>query len=176
MTTLDEHLMRAPADICFQVAADVERWPVILSHYRFVRVLDRNGPSRARVEMAAWRDFGGPLRYPTRWTSEMRLDPRRPLITYRHVAGITRGMYVRWEFHPEGDATRVRITHAWDGPPWPLIGGFAWRRIIAPHFVSAIARRTLAGVAAEAERLARDNARAPRADSTLAPSTPTLQP
>jgi hypothetical protein len=60
---------------------------------------------------------------------------------------------VKWLFLPRDDGTTlVRITHAWDGPPWPLIGSFAWKAVIAPHFVSAIASRTLAGVASEIER------------------------
>ncbi|NIR35321.1 MAG: hypothetical protein GWN73_05005 [Actinobacteria bacterium] len=64
-------------------------------------------------------------------------------------------MIVKWAFEPLADgSTLVVLTHAWAGPPWPLIGRFAWRHVIGPHFVSAIARRTLAGVAAEAERTA----------------------
>jgi hypothetical protein len=154
MTILDERFMRAPADVCFQVAADVERWPDILPHYRHVRFHERRAFGRGRVEMAAWRDFGGPVRYPTWWVSEMHADEAEPAVHYRHVGGITRGMDVTWRFDPADGGTLVRITHAWAGPPWPLIGAFAWRSVIAPHFVSAIAQRTLAGVAAEAERRA----------------------
>jgi hypothetical protein len=104
------------------------------------------------VEMAAWRDFG-PLRYPTWWRSHMRLAPAEPAIYFEHVAGITRGMRVQWAFEPQGDAaTLVRITHEWGGPPWPLLGAAAWDLVIGPFFVSFIATRTLAGIAAEAER------------------------
>jgi ribosome-associated toxin RatA of RatAB toxin-antitoxin module len=154
MTILDERFMRAPPDVCFHVAADVERWPDILPHYRRVRFQERRAFGSGRVEMAAWRDFGGPVRYPTWWVSDMRADAAEPAVHYRHVDGITRGMDVKWMFEPADGGTLVRITHAWNGPPWPLIGGFAWRSVIAPHFVSAIAQRTLAGVAAEAERRA----------------------
>lgn len=51
----------------------------------------------------------------------------------------------------EGPRTRVVILHEWDGPNWPLIGGFAARRIIGPHFVKVVAARTLAGIRREAE-------------------------
>lgn len=152
MTILDQRFMRAPADVCFHIAADVERWPDILPHYRHVRFHERRAFGRGRVEMAAWRDFGGPVRYPTWWVSEMDIDETEPVVRYRHVDGITRGMDVKWVFEPFDDGTLVRITHAWKGPQWPLVGAFAWRTVIAPHFVSAIAQRTLAGVAAEAER------------------------
>lgn len=152
MTIFDEVFVKAAPDACFRVAADVERWPEILPHYRWVRFQDKRGFGTGRVEMAAWRDFGGPLRYPTWWVSEMRVDEHRPAVIYRHVDGITRGMDVRWEFFPKENGTHVRIAHAWEGPPWPVIGAFAWRNVIAPHFVSAIATRTLVGVAREVER------------------------
>ncbi|MGH7502705.1 MAG: SRPBCC family protein [Longimicrobiales bacterium] len=153
MTVYDEAFVKAPPDACFRVAADVERWPLILPHYRWVRFLDRRSFGTGRVEMAAWRNFGGPIRYPTWWVSEMRIDEHEPAVFYRHIDGLTRGMEVKWEFMVEQDGTHVRIAHSWDGPAWPIVGGFAWRAVIAPHFVSAIATGTLAGIARETERL-----------------------
>ncbi|HWV57283.1 MAG TPA: SRPBCC family protein [Longimicrobiales bacterium] len=152
MTTIDEHDVLAPTSVCFDVATDVTRWPEILPHYRWVRVHGEAEPGVPLVEMAAWRPFAGPLRYPTWWMSEMRVDPAEPAVHYRHVRGITRGMIVKWEFHPTARGTRVRIVHEWSGPAWPLIGRAAADLVIGPHFVSAIAGRTLAGVAREAER------------------------
>lgn len=150
---LDERVMHASPALCFAVAADVERWPSILPHYRRVRFHQQQAFGTGRVEMSAWRDFAGPLRYPTWWLSDMRVAADEPAIYFRHVAGITRGMDVKWAFEPLADqATRVSITHDWSGPPWPLIGPAAWRYVIGPRFVSFIAGRTLAGVAAEAER------------------------
>jgi hypothetical protein len=64
-------------------------------------------------------------------------------------------MDVRWEFLPAPEATLVRVVHEWEGPAWPIIGRFAAEHVIGPHFVSAIARRTLAGVCDRAEKLAR---------------------
>ena len=153
MITVDEHVVpgRSP-EACFAVAADVERWPDILPHYRWVRFRRKDAFGQGLVEMAAWRDFGGPLRWPTWWLSEMRSDPAVPEVRYRHVEGITAGMDVVWEFHPQGGATLVRIVHEWPGPRWPLIGGVAAEWVIGPRFVSAIAGRTLAGVAAEVLR------------------------
>jgi ribosome-associated toxin RatA of RatAB toxin-antitoxin module len=152
MTTVDEQFIHAPADLCFRTAADVERWPEILPHYRWVRFHEKRAFGTGIVEMAAWRDFVGPLRYPTWWVSRMRVAPDEPAIYFEHVDGITRGMIVKWSFEQRPGGTHVRITHAWDGPPWPVIGGAAWQLVIGPHFVSYIAARTLAGVAREAER------------------------
>jgi hypothetical protein len=154
MTTVDEHFIAAPPDACFRVAADVEHWPDILSHYRWVRFHEKTAFGTGRVEMAAWREFAGPLRYPTWWLSDMSVADGEPAIYFTHVDGVTRRMDVKWAFLPRNGGTLVRITHAWDGPRWPLIGGFAWRHVIGPHFVSAIAGRTLAGVAREVERRA----------------------
>ena len=152
MRTVDEHRASAPADVCFEVAADVERWPEILPHYRWVRFQRKDDFARGKVEMAAWRRFG-PLGYPTWWVSEMEHRREEGVVLYHHVDGITRGMDVRWEVEEiEPGGTRLRIVHEWEGPEWPLIGGFAARRVIGPHFVSHIAGRTLDGIGREAER------------------------
>jgi ribosome-associated toxin RatA of RatAB toxin-antitoxin module len=152
MIRTDERLSAADPQTLFQVAADVERWPDILPHYRWVRFRERTGFGRGIVEMAAWRDFLGPLRYPTWWASRMEVDPEVPIVRYHHVQGVTRRMDVSWEFLTRPDGTLVRVIHEWDGPAWPVIGRFAARHVIGPHFVSFIARRTIAGVCAEAER------------------------
>ena len=151
----DDRITTAPVDLVFRAAADVERWPDILPHYRWVRFEEKRGFGQGVVEMAAWRDFGGPLRWPTWWKSEMTTDADEPAVRYRHIDGITRGMDVVWEFHEANGGTLVRIIHEWDGPAWPLIRGIAANLVIGPHFVSAIAQRTLDGVCAEAERGAR---------------------
>ena len=158
MTLIDERIVAAPPQLCFRVAADVENWPRVLPHYRWTRFHYKTGFGTGRLEMAAWRDFAGPLRYPTWWVSDMYVDEDEPAIFFTHVDGITTRMDVKWSFLPhDGDATHVRITHAWDGPRWPLIGRLAWERVIGPFFVSAIAQRTLAGIAREAEQRARQN-------------------
>ena len=151
MITIDERLVRAPAEVCFSVAADVERWPSILPHYRWVRFREKRGFGTGVVEMAAWRQFPGGLKYPTWWVSEMSVKPEEPAVYYKHIDGITRGMDVKWELQRRGDTTFIRLFHSWNGPEWPVIGSVAASLVIGPHFVSAIAQRTLAGVAREAE-------------------------
>jgi hypothetical protein len=81
--------------------------------------------------------------------------PDAPWIRFRHVRGITTGMDVEWSFRQIADTTHVRIVHVWNGPRWPLIGGLAAVGVIGPIFVHGIASRTLAGLAAAAERIAR---------------------
>ena len=150
MIQVDRRLVRAPLGRVFACAADVERWPEWLDHYRWVRLLER-GADGGLVEMAAWRLFG-PVRYPTWWVSEMRIDRAAPAVRYRHVRGVTRGMDVEWAFSPAGEGgVAVTITHWWDGPPWPLLGAVAAKVIIGPLFIHHIAQRTLAGIARVAE-------------------------
>ena len=152
--TIDRILIRAPLDRVFAIARDVERWPEILPHYRWVRMLERRSDG-GRVEMAAWRPFGpAPLRYPTWWVSEMRVEPDggQPVIRYRHVDGITTGMDVRWQLTTAaGGGVAVEIVHQWSGPAWPLVGALAANLVIGPVFVHGIASRTLAGIRATAE-------------------------
>lgn len=159
MLILDETIAQAPPEICFEVAADVENWPSILPHYRWVRFRDKEGFAQGKVEMSAWRDFLGPLKYPTWWLSEMHHDREKGHVYYTHVEGVTRGMDVRWEVVGLEDGTsHIRIFHEWEGPEWPAIGGLSAKLVIMPHFVSFIAQRTLAGVAraAEARRKEKD--------------------
>ena len=52
MHTENEIFIRADMAEIYQLAAPVERWPEILPHYRWVRVLADNGDRRL-VEMAA---------------------------------------------------------------------------------------------------------------------------
>ena len=153
MIRIDEHLASAPVTLCFEVGADVERWPRILPHYRWVRFQEKREFANGIVEMAAWRSFGF-VRYPTWWVSEMWHDADGPVVYYRHIKGLTSRMDVRWEFEARGSQTLLRVVHEWSGPRWPLIGGLAASAVIGPGFISAIARRTLAGVVAEAERRA----------------------
>src|SRR5256885_13378649 len=98
MRTVDQIVIGAPLGRVFQAAADVEHWPDILSHSRWVRFLDRRDGG-GTVEMAASRPFG-PLRYPVWWVSDMTVDRTAREIRYRHMRGITAGMSVVWRFRP----------------------------------------------------------------------------
>jgi ribosome-associated toxin RatA of RatAB toxin-antitoxin module len=155
MTTVDERVVRAPLARIFSLAADVERWPVLLPHYRFVRFLERRRDGGGVVDMSAYRPFGL-LRWPTWWRSRMRVDAPsqavRPAVRFTHIAGVTRGMEVEWTFEAMADETLVRIVHVWDGPPVPVVGPLAATVVIGPVFVHGIASRTLAGLAVAAER------------------------
>lgn len=157
MRTVDERVVLSPAERIFAIAADVERWPSLLPHYRYVRFRERMQGIQV-VEMSANRPFG-PLSWPTRWVSLMEVqhpteatETARPVIRFRHIDGITRGMEVAWSFVPVTEGTRVTVLHLWGGPAWPLVGGAAARLVIGPVFVHGIASRTLAGLARAAEQ------------------------
>lgn len=155
--TVDEITVRAPVATIFRLAADVERWPDLLPHYRFVRLREPRSDGGGLVEMSANRPLGV-AHWPTWWESAMRVRaPSSPTakdasVRFRHVRGITRTMEVEWTFEPVPEGTRVRIVHVWNGPGWPMIGEIAARAVIGPIFVHGIASRTLAGLARAAER------------------------
>jgi len=144
-------MVNAPLAAVYDAASNVERWPELLPHYRWVRVLERHDEWDL-VEMAAWRPFG-PLRYPTWWVSEMRRLPQEHLVQYRHVRGITSGMHVEWSMRQSGKAVDVAIVHRWSGPPWPLVGSVFASAIVGPVFIRGIASRTLAGIKRVAEEI-----------------------
>lgn len=134
----------APLERIFSLAAEVERWPERLPHYRYVRRLPAENGER-RFAMGARR---GPI--PVRWEAIQRPLPDQRRIEFTHTGGVTRGMQVAWRFEPGDGGWEVSIEHELE-LGWPLIGGFAARRLIGPQFIEAIARRTLRRVKALAE-------------------------
>ena len=136
MKTRSEIWMRAPAATIYRLGAEVERWPELLPHYRWVTVLERDG-CRKLVEMAAHRDG-----IPVRWQAVQELLPDVPRITFTHVRGITRGMAVEWAFCEQGEGTLVRIDHHL-ALGWPLVGNWVADHLIGPQFVAIIAGKTL---------------------------------
>jgi ribosome-associated toxin RatA of RatAB toxin-antitoxin module len=146
MRTVDRVRIQASFARVFAAASAVTRWPAILPHYRWVRILNDG-----LVEMAAWRPFArGLLKYPAWWVSEMTIDRPAGEIRYRHVRGITRGMQVAWRLVEVGGGSEgeveVEVIHTWDGPRWPLVGRLAANLVIGPVFIHGIASRTLAGI------------------------------
>lgn len=142
MNTQNRRWMRAGAAAIYALAAEVERWPEWLPHYRWVTVLERDG-NRKLVEMAASRDG-----LPVKWQAVQELFPDEPRITFRHVRGITCGMDVVWSFAPQDGGTLVTISHAlklhWRGPTkWAAVGDWVADHMIGPHFVEPIAGKTL---------------------------------
>lgn len=155
MRTVDEMVVQASPNQIYELAADVEAWPSLLPHYRYVRFLDKQVGGGV-VEMSANRPFGV-IDWPTWWVSQMDARPHahtpEPVIRFRHIEGITTRMEVEWSFSAlPNDRTHVRIVHVWNGPSWPYIGTIAAKAVIGPVFVHGIASRTLAGLAAAAER------------------------
>ena len=145
MRIVDVLDIEAPIDQVFDAAADVERWPVILPHYRSVTIEERRDDGTMIVAMSANRPFG-PLNWPTWWTSEMWIDRPRFEVRYRHIRGITTGMDVVWRLTTQGKQTHVDLIHEWNGPAWPLIRRPAAQWVILPIFVHGIAARTLAAI------------------------------
>jgi len=136
MHTENEIWMRVPPERVFELVAEISRWPVLLPHYRWVRVLEERAGGRV-AEMAARRGL-----FPVKWTSVQRLFPENGRICYHHISGITRGMDVEWRLTPRDGGTQVVIVH-----DLALAGRLlrtelaGW--IIGHLFVEAIAGRTL---------------------------------
>jgi hypothetical protein len=146
MRTANTVEMNGDLERIVALAADVERWPVILPHYRWVTLL-AGGGDRKTVEMAARRG-----RIPVKWRAVQTVERAgaTPVIRYRHIGGVTKGMDVAWTFTPGPVPIAVRIDHEF-APPWPLIGPVVADHVIGPQFVAAIAGKTLATIKAIVE-------------------------
>jgi ribosome-associated toxin RatA of RatAB toxin-antitoxin module len=128
-------LMHAPKKAIFETAADLELWPKILPHYRYVHFLER-GSDRNIVVMAARRSG-----IPITWTSEEIIDRERLEIHFLHLKAWTKGMRVVWTFSDALEGVLVTISHdlrfripALSPIVNPIIGDF---------FIHSIANKTL---------------------------------
>src|SRR4051812_26668714 len=153
MQNTNQIAIKGDLETIFRLAADVEDWGDILPHYRYVRVLHREG-MRKWVRMSAWRDF-----VPVTWTAiqsvESGVDGAAGRITFRHIRGLVRGMEVEWWFVPrpeEGDVL-VGITHRLDNVPFPtrLLGTRLVEAVVGRGFIGYIAGKTLRRVKELAE-------------------------
>jgi len=97
--------MRAPKISIFETAANLELWPKILPHYRYIRFLERS-PNRNIVVMAARRSG-----IPISWTSEQIIDRDKCEIHFHHLKAWTKGMRVVWTFQETPDGVLVGIMH-----------------------------------------------------------------
>jgi ribosome-associated toxin RatA of RatAB toxin-antitoxin module len=98
-------IMHAPKTAIFDTAANLELWPKILPHYRYIRFLER-GRDRNVVVMAARRSG-----IPISWTSEQIIDRDQLEIRFVHLKAWTKGMQVVWTFFDAPEGVRVTISH-----------------------------------------------------------------
>lgn len=135
-------------DRVFELAADLESWPVILPHYRYMRVRERSDRHKV-ADFGASRDG-----LPVSWRARQELFPDEYRVTFRHIAGATRGMWVEWHIEPLEGMVRVRIDHDLDYPV-PVLGALFARYIVCGLFVENIAGKTLRCIKAliEAENM-----------------------
>lgn len=119
----------------FETAANLELWPKILPHYRYIRFLER-GADRNIVVMAARRSG-----IPISWTSEQIIDRERLEIRFLHLKAWTKGMHVVWTFSDMPDGVLVRISHDLRFRI-PVLAPIV-DRIIGDFFIHNIANKTL---------------------------------
>jgi ribosome-associated toxin RatA of RatAB toxin-antitoxin module len=127
--------MRAPKVAIFETAANLELWPKILPHYRYIRFLER-GPDRNVVVMAARRSG-----IPISWTSEQIVDRNRLEIHFHHLKAWTKGMHVVWTFSDQPQGVLVTIAHdlRFRVPALALVVD----PIIGDFFIRSVANKTL---------------------------------
>lgn len=98
-------IMHAPKMSIFETAANLELWPKILPHYRYIRYLERS-PNRNVVVMAATRSG-----IPISWTSEQVIDREKFEVRFHHLKAFTKGMRVVWTFQQTAAGVLVEIVH-----------------------------------------------------------------
>jgi ribosome-associated toxin RatA of RatAB toxin-antitoxin module len=105
MHKVNSIVMHAPKTMIFETAANLELWPTMLPHYRYIRFLKR-APDRNIVIMAAKRSG-----IPISWMSEQIIDRDRLEIRFHHLRAWTKGMDVVWSFSDTPAGVQVEIAH-----------------------------------------------------------------
>ena len=143
-------IMHAPRDLIFETAANLELWPKILPHYRYIRYLERS-PDRNLVVMAARRSG-----IPIVWTSEEIIDRQRMEVRFHHLKAFTKGMKVVWTFRETAGGVLVEIRHdmAFRIPAFAPLAD----RIIGDFFIHHVANQTLRCMKAYVEARANQGA------------------
>jgi ribosome-associated toxin RatA of RatAB toxin-antitoxin module len=127
--------MQAPKMSIFETAANLELWPKILPHYRYIHYLER-APNRNVVVMAAIRSG-----IPIKWTSEEIIDREKIEVRFNHLKAFTKGMRVVWTFTDTPAGVRVEIMHDLRFRI-PALGPIV-DLIIGDFFIRNIANKTL---------------------------------
>ena len=143
MHTATSIVMQAPVSAIFETAANLELWPEILPHYRYIKYLER-GADRNIVVMAAMRSG-----IPISWTSEQMIDRERREVRFHHLKAFTKGMRVVWTFEETPDGVLVKIIHDLRFRV-PALAPVA-DRIIGGFFIDHIANQTLRCIKAHLE-------------------------
>ena len=135
MHTGNSIVIQAPRETIFETASNLELWPKILPHYRYIHYLERS-VNRNVVIMAATRSG-----IPISWTSEQIIDRERFEMHFHHLKAWTKGMRVVWTFKAISNGVLVEILHdlnfrirALAPIAEPIIGNF---------FIGNIANKTL---------------------------------
>jgi ribosome-associated toxin RatA of RatAB toxin-antitoxin module len=128
-------IMCVPKMTVFETAANLELWPKILPHYRYIRYLERS-PGRNVVVMAATRSG-----IPISWTSEQIIDRDRVEVRFLHLKAFTKGMRVVWTFQEAPTGVLVEIKHDL-GFRVKTLAPIA-DKIIGDFFIHHIANKTL---------------------------------
>ena len=135
MHTANSIIIRAPKNTIFETAANLELWPKILPHYRYIRYLER-GTDRNLVVMAAVR-----AGIPISWTSEQVIDRQKMEIHFHHLKAWTKGMHVVWLFKDTPAGVLVEIVHDLRFRI-PLLAPIA-EPLIGKGFIHPVASKTL---------------------------------
>ena len=135
MHKINSIIVDAPKMLIFETAANLELWPQILPHYRYIHYLERS-PNRNIVVMAAKRS-----RIPISWTSEQIIDRDRLEVRFHHLKAFTKGMHVVWTFEDVPGGVLVEIKHDLEFRV-NLLAPIA-DKIIGDFFIRNIASKTL---------------------------------
>lgn len=144
MQTTNTIVIKGTAAQVFALAAELKDWATILPHYAFMKVVEQS-PTHKIADFGAQREFDCGLfrwQFPCRWRARQELFPDENRITFKHIKGITRGMWVEWRMTEANGETTVTIYHELRYGV-PILGALFAKYVVGGMFVHPIASRTL---------------------------------
>jgi ribosome-associated toxin RatA of RatAB toxin-antitoxin module len=96
--------VRAPVDVVYAVARDVEAFPEFMEDLQSLSVLERSPDGNRTV--TEWVGLVREFKMTIRWTQEDVWDPQAHRDDFRMLKGDMDRLAGWWQFTPEGDDTR----------------------------------------------------------------------
>lgn len=143
--------IRAPVEVVYAVAKDVEAFPQFMPDVKSIRILERSEDgSRTLTE---WVAYASQLKLQVKWVEEDLWDDNAHTCRFRQAKGDYDQMEGIWQFMPHPEGTLFRCTLDYELRV-PLLGAIVQK--VVHHLVQQNLKGIMEGIKQRAEAFARD--------------------
>lgn len=143
--------IRAPVEVVYAVAKDVEAFPQFMPDVKSVRILERSEDgSRTLTE---WGAYASQLKLQVKWVEEDIWDDNEHTCRFRQAKGDYDQMEGIWQFMPHPEGTLFRCVFEYELRV-PMLGAIVQK--VVHHLVQQNLKGIMEGIKQRAEAVARD--------------------